>query len=105
MPADIPKNSAVRELESLRIARADAPKKRSRVVPIAITVVVLAILAGVGYEVYLRTLGRPPEVQTATVSVRTAGQPGSGLPPGPVHGRSRRLPRQARRRAPMRRRG
>jgi RND family efflux transporter MFP subunit len=76
MPADIPKNSAVRELESLRIARADAPKKRSRMVPIAITVVVLAILAGVGYEVYLRTLGRPPEVQTATVSVRTAGQPG-----------------------------
>jgi len=76
MPADIPKNSAVRELESLRIARAETPKKRSRLLPVAITVVVLAILAGVGYEVYLRTLGRPPEVQTATVIVRTAGQPG-----------------------------
>jgi RND family efflux transporter MFP subunit len=76
MPPDAPKNSAVRELESLRIARAEAPKRRSRVLPIAITLVVLAVLAGVGYEVYLRTLGRPPEVQTAMVTVRSAGQPG-----------------------------
>src|SRR5271166_1814841 len=76
MPPDSPKNSAVRELESLRIARAEAPKRRSRLVPIAILVVVVIVLAGVGYEVYLRTLGRPPEVQTAIVSVRTAGQPG-----------------------------
>ncbi len=75
MSPDAPKNSAVRELESLRIARAEA-KKPSRIMPIAITVVVLAVLAGVGYEVYLRTLGRPLEVQTAMVSVRTAGQPG-----------------------------
>src|ERR1700730_8992359 len=76
MPADGPKNSAVRELESLRIARAEAPKRRSRLLPVAITLVVLAVLAGVGYEVYLRTLGRPPEVQTAMVTVRSAGQPG-----------------------------
>jgi RND family efflux transporter MFP subunit len=76
MPPESPKPSAVRELESLRIARAEAPKRRSRLVPIAITVVVVAALAGVGYEVYMRTLGRPPEVQTAIVSVRTAGQPG-----------------------------
>jgi len=75
MPPESPKNSPVRELESLRIARAEA-KKPTRVIPIAITIVVLAVLAGVGYEVYLRTLGRPPEVQTATVSIRTAGQPG-----------------------------
>jgi RND family efflux transporter MFP subunit len=75
MPPEAPKNSPVRELESLRIARAEA-KKPSRVLPVAITVVILAVLAGVGYEVYLRTLGRPPEVQTATVTMRTAGQPG-----------------------------
>ena len=75
MPPDGPKSSAVRELESLRIARAE-PKRRSRLLPIAITVVVLAVLAGVGYEVYMRTLGRPPEVQTAMVTVRSAGQPG-----------------------------
>ncbi len=75
MPPDGPKNSAVRELESLRIARAE-PKRRSRLLPIAIILVVLALLAGAGYEVYLRTLGRPPEVQTAMVTVRSAGQPG-----------------------------
>lgn len=75
MPTDAPKNSSVRELESLRIARAEA-KKPNRVMPIAIMGVILAVIAGVGYEVYLRTLGRPPEVQTAMVSVRTAGQPG-----------------------------
>ena len=75
MPSDAPKNSSVRELESLRIARAEA-KKPSRVIPIAITIIVLAVLAGVGYEVYLRTLGRPPEVQTAMVTTRSAGQPG-----------------------------
>jgi RND family efflux transporter MFP subunit len=76
MPPDGQKNSAVRELESLRIARAEAPKRRSRLVPIAITVLVLGVLSVVGYEVYLRTLGRPPEVQTASVTVRSAGQPG-----------------------------
>jgi len=75
MPPDGPKSSAVRELESLRIARAE-PKRRSRLLPIAITVVVLAVLAGVGYEVYIRTLGRPPEVQTAMVTVHSAGQQG-----------------------------
>jgi HlyD family secretion protein len=76
MPPDGQKTSAVRELESLRIARAEAPKRRSRLLPAAITIVVLAVLAGVGYEVYLRTFGRPPEVQTAMVTVRSAGQPG-----------------------------
>jgi RND family efflux transporter MFP subunit len=75
MPPDGQKTSAVRELESLRIARAE-PKRRSRLLPVAITLVVLAILGGVGYEVYLRTLGRPIEVQTAMVMVRSAGQPG-----------------------------
>jgi len=76
MPAEIPKNSPVRELESLRIARAETPKRRSRIMPAAIAIVVIAALVGIGYEVYMRTLGRPPEVQTATVIMRTAGQPG-----------------------------
>jgi RND family efflux transporter MFP subunit len=75
MPPDGQKTSAVRELESLRIARAE-PKRRSRMLPAAITLVALAIVTGVGYEIYLRTLGRPIEVQTAMVSVRSAGQPG-----------------------------
>lgn len=75
MSAEASKNPAIRELESLRIARAEQ-KRRGPLLPIAITVVVLAILAGAGYEAYLRTLGRPPEVQTAVVSVRHAGNPG-----------------------------
>jgi HlyD family secretion protein len=75
MPADGQKTSAVRELESLRIARAE-PKRPSRLLPVAITLLVLAVLAGVGYEVYLRTIGRPLDVQTAMVTVRSAGQPG-----------------------------
>src|SRR5690242_5937194 len=70
-----PKSAAIRELESLRIARAE-PRRRGPWLPIAIAVVVLAIVAGVAYQVYLRTLGRPPEVQTAVVSVRHAGNPG-----------------------------
>jgi RND family efflux transporter MFP subunit len=76
MSAEGPKSAAVRELESLRIARAEQPKRPSRVVPAALIIVVLAILAGAGYEIYLRTIGKPPEVQTAIVSVRSAGQPG-----------------------------
>ena len=76
MPADGQKLSAVRELESLRIKRAEAPKRPSRIVPAAITLIVLAVLSVVGYEVYLRTWGRPPEVQTAVVTVHSAGQQG-----------------------------
>ena len=76
MPPDGQKLSAVRELESLRIARAETHKRRGPLLPVAITLVVLAMLAGVGYEVYLRTWGRPPEVQTATVTVHSAGQQG-----------------------------
>lgn len=76
MPADGQKLSAVRELESLRIKRAEAPRRPSRIVPAAISLVVLAILSVVGYEIYLRTWGRPPEVQTAVVSVHSAGQQG-----------------------------
>jgi RND family efflux transporter MFP subunit len=76
MPPDGQKTSAVRELESLRIARTEAPKRRSRLIPALVTLVVLVVLAGVGYEVYLRTLGKPIEVQTAMVTVRSAGQPG-----------------------------
>src|SRR6266403_1331638 len=71
--------SPVRDLETLRIARAETPKRRRIVVPILITIVVLGTLAAAGYVVYLRTLGRPIEVQIATVTVKQAGQPGTVL--------------------------
>ncbi len=70
------RNPAVRELESLRIARSEAPQPKGRIVPALVTLAALALLALAGYQVYLRTLGRPLEVQTAIVSVRGAGKPG-----------------------------
>lgn len=70
--------SSIRELESLRIAR-KAEKRPSRLVPVLIGLVVLAAAAGVAYEIYGRTLGRPPEVQTAIVTIKQAGQPGTLL--------------------------
>jgi RND family efflux transporter MFP subunit len=69
----------VRELESLRIARGSEPKRRSRAVTAIVVLIVLALAAGGGYEAWLHTLGRPPEVETATVTVKGAGQPGELL--------------------------
>ncbi len=66
----------IRELESLRIARSDSPKVRSRLLPVLIAVAVLAVLSAAGYFAWSKTLGKPPEVQTAIVAVRRAGQPG-----------------------------
>jgi HlyD family secretion protein len=66
----------IRELESLRIARSDGPRSRSRLLPILIGVAILAVLSTAGYFAWSKTLGRPPEVQTAIVMVRRAGQPG-----------------------------
>jgi len=79
MSAESPKNPNVRELESLRIKRTAEPKPPSRLIPIAIGAGVLLVLAAGGYAVYQRTLGRPPEVQTAIVAVRDAGQAGTVL--------------------------
>ena len=78
MSTEAPKGPNIRELESLRIARAAKPKKPSRIIPAVIALVVLAIVGG-----RVRRLsedpGRPPEVQTAIVSVKQAGQAGTVL--------------------------
>ncbi len=79
MSTEAPKGPNIRELESLRIARAANPKKPSRIIPAVITLAVLAIVGVAGYVVYQKTLGRPPEVQTAIVSVKQAGQAGTVL--------------------------
>jgi HlyD family secretion protein len=79
LSTEAPKGPNIRELESLRIARAANPKKPSRIIPAVITLVVLAIVGAAGYVVYQKTLGRPPEVQTAIVSVKQAGQAGTVL--------------------------
>ena len=79
MSTETPRGPNIRELESLRIARAAQPKKPSRIVPAAITLAVLAVVGVAAYVVYQKTLGRPPEVQTAIVAVKEAGQAGTVL--------------------------
>ncbi|HZC45705.1 MAG TPA: efflux RND transporter periplasmic adaptor subunit [Candidatus Acidoferrum sp.] len=79
MSTEAPRGPNIRELESLRIARAAEPKKPSRIIPAAIALVILAVVGVAGYVVYQRTLGRPPEAQTAIVSVKQAGQAGTVL--------------------------
>jgi HlyD family secretion protein len=79
LSTEAPKGPNIRELESLRIARAANPKKPSRLLPAAIAIAILAVVGVAGYVVYQRTLGRPPEVQTAIVSVKQAGQAGTVL--------------------------
>jgi HlyD family secretion protein len=79
LSTETPRGPNIRELESLRIARAAQPKKPSRIVPASITLVVLAVIGVAGYVVYQKTLGRPPEVQTAIVAVKEAGQAGTVL--------------------------
>ena len=79
MSTEAPKGPNIRELESLRIARAAQPKRPSRLIPVAITLAILAVVGIAGYVVYQKTLGRPPEVQTAIVSVKQAGQAGTVL--------------------------
>jgi len=69
----------IRELESLRIKRSADPERRSRLVPAALALAVMAVLATAGYYTYTKTLGRPLEVQTAVVSIKQAGQPGAVL--------------------------
>jgi RND family efflux transporter MFP subunit len=79
MPTETPRGPNIRELESLRIARSAEPKRPSRIIPAAIAVVILAVVAGAGWLIYQRTIGRPPEVQTATVMLKQAGQAGTVL--------------------------
>jgi RND family efflux transporter MFP subunit len=79
LSTEAPKGPNIRELESLRIARSAQPKKPSRIIPAAITLVILAVVGVAGDIVYQKTLGRPVEVQTAIVSVKQAGQAGTVL--------------------------
>jgi RND family efflux transporter MFP subunit len=69
----------IRELESLRIKRSATPERRSRLLPAAIALGALAVIAAAGYYAYSKTLGRPLEVQTAIVAIKRAGQPGAVL--------------------------
>src|SRR2546427_4698445 len=63
-------------LEPLRIARPQEQpqRKRSRLVSMAILMVLTTVLGAAGYVMYAKTLGRSPTVQTLMVVARTDRQ-------------------------------
>jgi RND family efflux transporter MFP subunit len=73
-----PPSSSIRELDALRIVR-KAEERPGRLVRVLVAVVVIVGCGTIGYKIYARTLGRPPEVQTALVSIKQAGEPGTLL--------------------------
>src|SRR6267142_4865608 len=73
------------ELETLRIVRPQEQprRKRSRLISIAILMLLLTVLGAASYVIYARTIGRSPTVQTMMVVARPDRQssvllPGSG---------------------------
>jgi hypothetical protein len=65
MAPDAPNPPRVRELEALRIKRGAPSERRSRLLPLVAALLILAAIGAGAYELYLRTLGRPTEVQTS----------------------------------------
>ena len=64
------------ELETLRIERPQEQpqRKRSRLVSIAILMLLTTVLGAAGYVIYAKTIGRSPTVQTMIVVARTDRQ-------------------------------
>lgn len=64
------------ELETLRIERPQEQpqRKRSRLVSIAILMLLTTVLGAAGYVIYAKTIGRSPTVQTMMVVARTDRQ-------------------------------
>src|SRR5438093_11838416 len=64
------------QLETLRIARPQEQprRKRSRLVSMAILMVLTTVLGAAGYVMYAKTIGRSPTVQTLMVVARTDRQ-------------------------------
>src|SRR5947209_18656932 len=64
------------ELETLRIVRPQEQprRKRSRLVSIAIVMLLLTVLGTASYVMYAKTIGRLPTVQTTMVVARTDRQ-------------------------------
>ena len=64
------------ELETLRIVRPQEQprRKRSRLVSIAILMLLLTVLGAASYVIYAKTVGRSPTVQTMMVVARTDRQ-------------------------------
>src|SRR5712671_297450 len=70
-------NRTNHDLETLRIQRPqERPRrKRSRVISIAMLMLLATVLGAAGYVMYAKTIGRPPTVQTMMIVARRDGQP------------------------------
>src|SRR6266478_2242877 len=70
-------NRTNHDLETLRIERPqERPRrKRSRLVSIAMLMLLATVLGAVGYVIYTKTIGRSPTVQTMVIVARTDRQP------------------------------
>src|SRR6266516_1424614 len=64
------------ELETLRIERPQEQprRKRSRLISIAMLMVLATVLGAAGYVIYAKTIGPPPTVQTTMIVARTDGK-------------------------------
>src|SRR5467141_3107307 len=64
------------ELETLRIERPQEQprRKRSRLISIAILLLLTTVLGAASYVIYAKTIGRSPTVQTMMVVARTDHQ-------------------------------
>jgi RND family efflux transporter MFP subunit len=76
MATDVERGPNIRDLEGLRIVRAGEAPRRMRLVPILTAAGIAAVLVAGGLAAYRYTLGRPLEVETASVTARSAGQSG-----------------------------
>src|SRR6516225_6467453 len=73
MPSESPRSPNIHELESLRIARIERPRRRF--LTLIVVFAALITVAVAGYLTYQHTLGRSLEVQTATAELIQAEQP------------------------------
>src|SRR6266700_2643005 len=64
------------ELETLRIERPQEQprRKRSRLISIAMAMVLATVLGAAGYVIYAKTIGQPPTVQTMMIVARMDGK-------------------------------
>src|SRR5229473_2790518 len=69
-------NRTNHDLETLRIERPqERPRrKRSRLVSIAMLMLLATVLGAAGYVIFARTIGRPPTVQTMMIVARTGSK-------------------------------
>jgi RND family efflux transporter MFP subunit len=75
----VPEGSArgpnIRDLESLRIERPTDARPQRRLIPAAIALAATVAAAALGYILYSHTIGRPLQVRTTIVTLRTSDQP------------------------------